>query len=130
MGEAPDVPELQEDLAAFRVYRGRHQPPSSDLFGRIYSRRPGIALTGRRDLGRLGDQQTGRGALRVIRRVEFVRDVGAVRCPVAGQRRHDDPVGQRDRAEVERCEERVGGLFGHCFLVFAFLRWRSGRSAP
>jgi hypothetical protein len=68
---------------------------------------PGHALVAdalRHDRHALGDQQAGRGALGVVVGHQGVGDLGRT-GPQAGQRRHDDAVGQLQVAETKRIEQ-------------------------
>ena len=106
MGDAPDMPELEEDAAAGAVDGIGHAPPAVDLFRRVYPRRTGIADALRADLRGFGDRERGARPLRVIRGVERLGNVAGAGA-VARHRRHDHPVGRRDGAERDRaCEPR------------------------
>ena len=60
------------------------------------------------DRGGLGDIQAGGRALTVIFGIQRGRNAACTGAH-AGQRRHDDPVGKGQSAELERLEEDVGG---------------------
>ncbi len=62
----PTCQILQEDAPALGMHRVGHHPPACDLRGRVDAGCVLIALRLRRDLGRLGDDQPGTGALGVI----------------------------------------------------------------
>ena len=66
MRYAPDMPELRKDPAAAGMHGLGHLPPSLDLGVIVDARREGIASALRRNVGPLGDDEPGRGALRVI----------------------------------------------------------------
>jgi hypothetical protein len=122
----PDVPELDDDLAAGRVHRVGDLAPAGDLRVGIEARRPQIALALPRDLRGFGDDQAGPGALAVIFHVEIVRRVGARRGAVARQRRHDDAVLQFDIAHAEG-REQIGG-HGACLTKTAARNSRAAGS--
>ena len=105
MREASHVPELQDDLAALGVHGVGDEAPAGDLCVVVDARRPGVAFAHGGDLRRFGDDQAGGGALRVVDRIELMRHVGAARCAVARERRHDDAVLEVDAAEDVRGEE-------------------------
>jgi hypothetical protein len=51
MGDASDMPKLQEDQAAGLVHRVGYEAPALDLFAAVNAGRPGIALSLLRLLG-------------------------------------------------------------------------------
>ena len=112
MRDPADMPELQEDLAAFGVDGVVDLLPGFHLLVGEDAGRPGVAAPFRRDVGRLGDDQAGAGALAVIFDVDVLRNL-LVAGARARQRRHHDAVRQVVRAEVVGLEE-----FGrdHCGL--------------
>ena len=121
VGDTPDVPQLQEDLAVLGMNGLRHAQPAGHLFGAVDARRPGIPLALRRDLRGLGNDQTGTGALRVVARVQGVGHVA--RCGAAArQRRHHDAVAQRDAAEDSGREQGAGSR-GRSGLVHRQWQW-------
>ena len=72
--------------------------PAVNLLLAMDTRRLRITLALWGDLGSLGNDQAGAGALGVIARIKRVRDIacgGATTC----QGRHDDTVGQRHVAK-------------------------------
>ena len=97
--DAADMPELKEDPAALRMDGIGHLLPPRHLSFAVDAGRIGVALALTRDLGRLADDQAGGRALPVIFGVEFIRGVVLVGA-AAGQRRHDDAVGQSVQARV------------------------------
>jgi hypothetical protein len=105
MRNAADVPELEDDAAAFGMHRVGHPPPRGDLLDGMNSRRIEVALGHRADLAGLGDDQAGGGALAVIVDGQRSRPA-AVDGAVAGQGRHDDAIGQRNVADMEGIEQR------------------------
>jgi hypothetical protein len=98
MRDASDVPQLHEYQTTGLVHAFGHEPPSFDLLLAMNSRCPGIALTLHGYLGRLADDQCGRGPLRVITGVEGSRDIPWLARARAGQGRHDNPVRESERA--------------------------------
>src|SRR6202035_1396546 len=70
MGDASDVPELQEDQAAALVHRVGDEAPALDLFAAANAGCPGVALSLLRHLGRLRHDQSRRGPLRVVTSIE------------------------------------------------------------
>ena len=109
MRDAPDMPKLEHDAAAGGVHRSGHALPAFDLLCAVYTGRRNIALALRCHLRRFRDDQPGARALRVIERVERGRHVAF--CGAASrQRRHGDAVGQRERSDVDGCEQVGRGL--------------------
>jgi hypothetical protein len=93
MGNPSDMPELQEDVAAFAVHRVHNPPPGCNLTRGVDPGRVDISLPHRRDLRGLSDDQSGRGTLRVVLRRKiavYAVSIGAV----AGKRRHEGAVCQ------------------------------------
>src|ERR1700731_258292 len=70
MGDASDLPELQEDQAASLVHRVGDEAPALDLFAAVNAGRPGVALSLLRHLGRFGHDESRRGPLRVVASIE------------------------------------------------------------
>ena len=103
--DAADMPDLDEDAAAALVHAVGHLAPARDLFLRIDAGRVLIALALLRNLARLGHQQSGGGALSVIFRCQRARHHAGRYRAVAGQRRHDKAIGQRERAEFVGLEQ-------------------------
>src|SRR5690606_8248472 len=64
--DAPDMPELEIDMAAALMDAIGDLAPACDLFLRVDARRVLIALALLRHLACFGDQQAGGGALAVI----------------------------------------------------------------
>jgi hypothetical protein len=108
MGDASDMPKLQEDQAAGLVHRVGYEAPALDLFAAVNAGRPGIALSLLRHLGRLRHDESRRGPLPVIARVEIVRRVGTLGRPVAGQGGHHEPVVQLKIAELKGRKKDAG----------------------
>lgn len=83
----------------------RDLAPAGDLLGRVQAGRVLIALGLGRNLSGLGDDQAGRRALRVVGRGKLAgHQPGA--GTVAGQRCHDDAIGERQVTEGVRLEKR------------------------
>jgi hypothetical protein len=98
------MPKLQEDAAARAMDSVGHLPPALDLGVGVDARRPRIAHAFRRHLRRLGDDQPGGGALLIVLCVKRGRNIAGAGA-VARHRRHDDPVREQERAELERRKE-------------------------
>lgn len=108
IGNPPDVPELQEDAPAGGVHRLGHVAPATDLVIGPDAGGVGIAYAHRRDRGGLAEDQAGIGALGVVlghQGVGHAAFIGAA----AGQRRHDDAVGQLEVAEHDGIEQSSHG---------------------
>ena len=103
--DAADMPELDEDAAAALVHAIGDLAPARDLFLRIDAGRVLIALALLRDLARFGDQQARRGALAVILDRQRARHHAGRDRAVAGQRRHHETVGKRNRAKLVGLEQ-------------------------
>ena len=120
MGDAADVPELQEDQTAGLVHGVGDPSPTFDLFVAVNTRRPGVALSLHRDLGCLANDERGRGALRVIAGIERVGNISRLAGARAGQRRHDHPVPQIVAPQPDRLKQPFrrrlprGGLRDGC----------------
>ena len=98
------VHDLQDDPSAFLMNRLDDAAPTFDLRLAVDARRPVVALPRRRRLRAFRDDQARGCALAVI----FHHDVGrriAWTSPVAGHGGHDDPVGERDFAKLDRRKE-------------------------
>jgi len=104
MRDPAHVPELDDDLAARGVDRVGHAPPAGQLFFRIQAGHVGIALALVADGRGFRDQQAGAGALAVIGGRDG-QGYGA-RRPVAGQRGHDDAVGELQVADGDGVVQR------------------------
>jgi hypothetical protein len=113
MRNAPDVPELQEDASALLAHCLGRELPAFDLLLRPDARGADVALTLGGDVGCLGDDEAGRGALGVVGRLQLAR-YAIVIGTRARQRRHDDAVGEGVGAEPNRVEEiGLGGKGGN-----------------
>ncbi len=91
---SPDMPELEEHMAAVGVDGVGDAPPGLDLRLGEAARRPDIALALLADLRRLGDDEAGAGALAIIERRERARHGVGLDGAVARQRRHGDAIRQ------------------------------------
>ena len=111
---APDVPDLNEDASAARVHALRHLAPAGHLLLGKDTGRVLVTLALLRDLARLGDQQTGGGALAVILHRQRARHHAGDRA-IARQRRHHQPIWKGDRAKLVGLEEFGRGVhfFSH-----------------
>ena len=65
---AAHVPELHDDRSSFRMHRVGDVAPTRDLLVAVEAGRVEIALAFGADLGGLGDDQAGRGELRIVGR--------------------------------------------------------------
>ncbi len=92
--DAPNVPELAEDPSARVVDSVRHDLPSIHLLRGMNARSRRVALPLLRHLRRLRDDEPRRSTLRVVRRVQLRRHVPRLPAAHAGERRHDDAVGE------------------------------------
>jgi len=95
------VPQLQGDLAAGAMHGLGHPLPAGDLRLAMDARRARIAVRLGTDRRRLGEDQTGAGALPVILGHQRRGHVARPRA-IARQRRHHDAVSQLDGAEAGR----------------------------
>lgn len=82
--------------------------PCLDLFGRPDAGGSGPARTFLADAGRLGNDQSGAGALAVIIGFQFGDRHMHVAAAPAGQRRHENAVRRVDIADGDRVEKRMG----------------------
>ncbi len=107
MGDATDVPELEEDAASSRMNGLDNFFPSGDLFGGVDAGCVGVAVAERRDRSCFGNDQSGRGSLAIVLGIQFVRDI-ACRGSAPGEGSHQNPMG-----EVEGSELKRGKKWGH-----------------
>ncbi len=107
MRHGAGVPELGDDAPAGRVHRIRHPAPAADLLSAPQARRVGPAEALGADGDGLRNDQAGRGALGVVLGLERGRDLIVRTGPHPGQRRHDDAVGQVERAHAGGSEQRL-----------------------
>ncbi len=106
MGYATDVPELDDDLAAGRMNGIGDLAPGGYLFRRMDARGIEVTLSHRADLAGFGDDQPGTGPLTVVLDSHRSRQM-ALDCPIAGQRCHDDAVGQGNFANFDWIKQRT-----------------------
>jgi hypothetical protein len=103
MRHPPDMPELEENQAAFGVHGIDDVPPAPDLRFRIDAGRAGIAASCRHDRRGLGDDQAARrGALAVIFTVQRPRGKARSFRPHPGQGRHCDAMLEPVRTDLQR----------------------------
>ena len=100
MRNSPDMPKLQKNPPAGRMHCVSDELPAGDLRGAVDARRARIAEPLGRYLARLGDDQPGARALRIIGRVQRRRRIARA-GPIARHRRHHQAVGEGEGAEVE-----------------------------
>ncbi len=112
--DAADMPELQEYPPALGVHGGRDLAPAVDLSLGVDAGRVLVTLSLLRDLRGLGNQQAGRRALAVILRGEIAWNEARASA-IARQGRHDDTIGEGQRAESiglkQRCARHRSPLF-------------------
>jgi len=102
---AAAVPDLEEDAAALGVHGVGDGAPAGDLGITVdawFHPEGGISFHGH---GGFCDDETGGSPLGVMFCHEGAGDVALFRA-AAGQGGHEDAVGQRERARLERIEER------------------------
>ena len=104
MRNAPRMHQLHDDLPALGMHGVGGQPPTADMLGSVESRDAAIAEPVGRGRGPLGDDQAGRGALRVVLRHQGVRGI-VIDGTTARHRRHDDAVVELQRADTNGIEE-------------------------
>ena len=104
MAGAAAVPDLKHDSPTGGMHRVGHLLPAGDLCLRMDAGlvpEGGVAFHRHR---RLGDEQAGAGALGVVGGHQLTGHV-AVLGAAAGQRRHQNAVGQDEVAGLERGEQ-------------------------
>lgn len=98
---AASVTQLRHDAPAGAVHAVHDALPAVALRPGVQTRHVDGRQTARLHVGHLGDDEPRRGALRVVGRHERGgHPVGG--GAIARHGRHDDPRGQRNRAEGER----------------------------
>ncbi len=102
--DAAHVPQLQEDAAALGVDGVGDLLPAGHVRFVVDARGPGVTLALWRDLGGLGDDQAGAGALGIVFGRQFGGHVARLGA-AAGERRHDDAVLQLHRTQLHGLEE-------------------------
>ena len=107
MGDATDVPELEEDAASSGMNGLDDFFPSGDLFRGVDAGGVGVAVAERRDRGCFGNDQTGGGALAIVLGIQFIRDV-ACRGSAPSEGSHQNPMG-----EVKGPDLKGGKKWGH-----------------
>ena len=105
VGDASDMPQLQQHPAACRVHGVGDLPPAVDLLLRPDARSMGIPDPHRRHRGRLGNDHARAGALRVIGAHQRVRNPPRSARPVPRQRRHEDAVRKAKIADSDGLEK-------------------------
>jgi hypothetical protein len=102
------VPQLYDDGPALGMHRVSNLSPAGDLRVAIAAGRAGVALRLGGNLGRLGDDQArGRALAIVVGRESARRETWA--GAVAGQRRHDNPVGELESSNLHTVKQRLCG---------------------
>src|SRR3984893_7410089 len=120
---APDVPQLREDAASDAVCRARHLAPTGDLVRRKDSRVENITLAFPGNRRPFRDDQSGRRALGIVERDEFVCRI--VFCARPGEWRHNDAVREQETGKIIAVEEvghgssflRIGRLSAERFQL-------------
>jgi hypothetical protein len=107
MGDATDVPELEEDAASSGMNGLDDFFPSGDLFKGVDAGSIGVPVAEWGDRGRFADDQSGRGSLAIVLGIQFVRDV-ACRGSAPSEGSHQNPMG-----EVKGPELKGGKKWGH-----------------
>src|ERR1700740_3769009 len=85
----------------------RNASPSADLLLRPQSWRVGPAKSFRANRGGLGDDQSGRGTLRIVLRLQGRGHVIVRLRTHPGERRHDDAVRKMEFSPPISCEKRL-----------------------
>src|SRR3954468_16000181 len=101
MRNAPNVPELRENLAATLVNGIGNLLPAGDLRLRMHAGRADVADALWAHLARFGDEETGGSALRVIGGSERIRKV-AIERAAARHRREHQAIGEFEFAQLIR----------------------------
>ena len=109
IGDAPDMPELEQDAPAGAMHALDDLAPALDLLVGPYAGRMRIADARRRDRSRLGNDEAGGSALNVIVAHQGVRNAPWPGRSVARQGREEDAVGNREIADLQGVEQG-----GHC----------------
>src|SRR4029434_4697342 len=102
---APDVPELAEDVAALLVDGVGDQAPAIDLFLAVNARGPGVPLALLGYLRGFGIDERRRRTLRVVAGVQRRRYVAGLPRARARERRHDHAVRQGVASQCDRREQ-------------------------
>jgi hypothetical protein len=104
MGDATDVPKLEEDAASSGMNGLDNFFPSRDLFGGMDAGGVGVAVAERRDRSCFGNDQSGRGSLAIVLGIQFVRDVArGGSAPSEGS--HQNPMGEVKGPELKGSEK-------------------------
>jgi hypothetical protein len=106
IGDAPDVPELEEDAAAGSMHALDDRAPAFDLLVGPDAGGVRIADARGRDGGRLGKDEAGGRALHVIVAHHRVWNAPRSGRSIARQRRHENAVGNFQIANLEGVEQR------------------------
>jgi len=105
MGDATDVPELEEDVAPFGMNGLDHFFPSGDLFEGMDTGGVGVTVAEGGDGSCFGNDQTSGGPLAIVLGIQFIRDV-ACRGSAPGEGSHQDPMGKVQGAKLKGSEKR------------------------
>jgi len=105
MGDATDVPELEEDSALCGMNSLDDFFPSCDLFGGVDTGGVGVTVAEGGDGSCFGNDQTSGGPLAIVLGIQFIRDV-ACRGSAPGEGSHQDPMGKVQGAKLKGSEKR------------------------
>ena len=101
VGNAADMPELQENQPARRMHSVGHLAPAGDVRVGENAGRVRVPEATRRNRSRLGDKKPAGGPLTVVFRVEFAGGVSGL-GPAAREGREVDAVGRPHCAQLKR----------------------------
>src|SRR3954451_18038928 len=99
MRNAPNVPELRENLAAGLVNGIGNLLPAGDLRLRMHAGRADVADALRAHLTRFGDEKTGGSPLRVIGGSERIRH-SAIERTASRHRREHQAIGEFELTQL------------------------------
>jgi hypothetical protein len=106
IGNAPDMPELEEYSPTRLMHPVGDQTPARDLLLRPDAGRMRIADAERRHRSRFGDDESRRSALDVIVAHQGVGDAPSTVRSIARERGHEDAVGKPKIADGDWVKER------------------------
>ena len=112
MGNSAGVPKLRNDASAGGMHGVCDQAPSAHLIRAPQSGGIGIAKAVSTDRGRFRDDQSGRSPLGIVFGLQRGRHVIDRPSAHAGERRHDDAIGQIQIAHADWGKERLDGHDG------------------
>jgi len=112
MGNSSGVPKLRNDAAAGGMHGVCDQAPSAHLIRAPQSGGIGKAKAVSTDRGRFRDDQSSRSTLGIVFGLQRGRHVIHRPSAHAGERCHDDAIGQIQIAHTEWGKERLDGHDG------------------